>query len=125
MKRHECFFDLLVLMILIDFGCSMPPEIEPQPTQAKAATSLSHPLPTEPSPTPAYVPTFETAVCQFATTIEAAIQCGYLIVPEDRAHPERIIRLHVAIIASRSSSSAPDPVVYLNGGSRRPYPGRD
>lgn len=121
MKRHIFLINLLVLMILFSFGCSTPPEIEPQPTQAADATAVQPPtvVPTptsEPTPTPAYRPAFETAVCQFTYTVEAKIECGYLIVPEDRAHPERMIRLHVAIIASHSSSPAPDPVVYLNGG---------
>ena len=44
------------------------------------------------------------------------IQCGYLIVPEDRENPERTIRLHVAVVSSRSSTPAPDPVIFLAGG---------
>ena len=118
MKRHKLFVDLLVLMILFSFGCSTPPEIEPHPTQTAEATVVQPPIipTTEPTPTPAYMPAFETAVCQFTYTVEANIECGYLIVPEDRTHPERMIRLHVAIIVSHSSSPTPDPVVYLNGG---------
>ncbi|MCB0032396.1 MAG: alpha/beta fold hydrolase [Anaerolineales bacterium] len=118
MNRHNICIRLLALMILFSVGCSTPPEIEPHPAQTADATAVQPPIipTTEPTPVPAYVPAFETAACQFTSTVEADIQCGTLIVPEDRAHPERMIRLHVAVIASRSSNPAPDPVVYLNGG---------
>ena len=48
-------------------------------------------------------------------------RCGYLVVPENRAHPNgRTIRLGVAIVPAASPTPAPDPVVYLSGG-----PGED
>ena len=68
------------------------------------------------TPAPAYTSFFETADCQFEHNIEAEVQCGYLVVPEQRSRPERTIRLHTAIIPSRSSTPLPDPLVFLNGG---------
>ena len=48
---------------------------------------------------------------------EKGIDCGYLVVPEDRSQPEGPqIKLAVAIIHSSNSSPAPDPVVFLYGG---------
>jgi hypothetical protein len=46
-----------------------------------------------------------------------AARCGHLVVPENRSRPTaRSIRLAVAIVPPVSPTSAPDPVVYLQGG---------
>ena len=83
------------------------PTAEPEPTDPPEPTAV---------PAPAYEPEFESASCEFETPEGRDVTCGYLIVPENRSQPEKTIRLHVAIFASESSSSAPDPVVYLDGG---------
>ena len=63
------------------------------------------------------VPRFESAECQFEIPLGQTVECGYLIVPEDRSQPDGpTIRLHVAIFRSHSDNPAPDPVVYLAGG---------
>jgi pimeloyl-ACP methyl ester carboxylesterase len=63
------------------------------------------------------LPRFESAECAFTAPSGRAVECGYLIVPEDRQNPEGgTLRLHVAIIKAASSNPAPDPVVYLEGG---------
>ncbi len=64
----------------------------------------------------AEVPRFEyTACAPFPLDVE--MDCGYLIVPEDRSQPDGpTIRLAVAIFKARLQDSAPDPVVYLAGG---------
>jgi pimeloyl-ACP methyl ester carboxylesterase len=47
----------------------------------------------------------------------AIVQCGYLIVPENRSNPQsRTIKVAYAIIKARGSNPQPDPVVYLTGG---------
>ena len=57
-------------------------------------------------PPPAYAPRFEPAGCPFDSGGER-VECGYLLVPEDRAHPERAtLKLALAIVRSRSSISA-------------------
>jgi hypothetical protein len=44
-------------------------------------------------------------------------ECGYLLVPLDRANPDGpTIKLSVAIFKATGDNPAPDPVVYLNGG---------
>ncbi len=74
----------------------------------------STPIPS-PIPTIVYTPTFENATCQF-TAPTADVNCGYLIVPEDRTgDPSHTIKLAVAIYHSRSQSPA-EPVVFLQGG---------
>ena len=90
----------------------VPPTVTPSPT----ATPLP-PTPT-PQPTPTPRPTlYEPASCQFPEPPGYEIECGTLTVPEDRSRPEgRQIRLHTAIVKSRSANPAPDPVVHLVGG---------
>jgi pimeloyl-ACP methyl ester carboxylesterase len=63
---------------------------------------------------------FEAAPCpKTPHPIEAlkGARCGYLVVPEDRAHPNgREIRNAVAIVPSQSKKPKPDPVVFMTGG---------
>ena len=79
------------------------------------------------SPTPARAdastPRFEPGPCPPNTPLSYTIQCGYLVVPEDRRgvgtgeRPlARTIRLAVAVIKSRAPNPAPDPLIILNGG---------
>ncbi|HEX3737865.1 MAG TPA: hypothetical protein VHV53_10010, partial [Solirubrobacterales bacterium] len=66
------------------------------------------------------VPRFEAAACPKTPHPIAALKtahCGYLVVPEDRAHPDgRTIRNAVAILPARSKNPKPDPVVFMTGG---------
>jgi pimeloyl-ACP methyl ester carboxylesterase len=65
----------------------------------------------------AYQPVFESAPCAFVVPTGYSPDCGYLVVPENRARPgSPSIRLHVAIFRSRSRLPVPDPVVHLAGG---------
>lgn len=44
-------------------------------------------------------------------------ECGYVILPEDRTQPDgAVVRIAYALLHSRSSTPAPDPIVYLIGG---------
>jgi pimeloyl-ACP methyl ester carboxylesterase len=48
---------------------------------------------------------------------ETAIECGYVVVPEDRSNPDSpTIQIAVAILRSESADPLPDPVIYLEGG---------
>ena len=72
------------------------------------------PIPS-PLPTVVYTPKFENATCQF-TAPTADVNCGYLIVPEDRTgDPSHTIKLAVAVYHS-SSQNPVEPVVFLQGG---------
>lgn len=108
-------FYLIVAVSLLAFiwlaGCDTEEDSGPtaEPTPNPTATP-------RPTPTPLYEPVFETAGCQFPVPSGVELECGYLIVPEDRANPERTIRLHIAIVPSASDAPAPDPMVYLSGG---------
>jgi pimeloyl-ACP methyl ester carboxylesterase len=65
----------------------------------------------------AYTPVFEPATCPFDVPEGATVDCGTVIVPEDRSGvPTDTVRLAVAIYRSFSDAPAPDPVIYLQGG---------
>ncbi len=62
-------------------------------------------------------PNWQPTECPAPLPTTAKVECGYLTVPEDHAHPEgRTIQIAVAILKSRAEVSAPDPLVFLNGG---------
>jgi pimeloyl-ACP methyl ester carboxylesterase len=63
-------------------------------------------------------PRFEPSGCYFNYTPGThQVECGYLVVPEDRSQPDGpTVKLHVAIFKSRAAHPAPDPVIYVAGG---------
>ena len=67
------------------------------------------------------LPRWEPADCRFSISLEETVECGYVVVPEDRdlinsGEPAATVRLHTAIVRSRSLTPASDPVIYLSGG---------
>ena len=89
----------------------------------------SSPIPTPIPPTPTadphaearaelgYAPVFEPAPCRFHKPPGFDLECGDLVIPEDRSQPDGAqVRLHVAIFRSRSEDPKPDPLIYLTGG---------
>lgn len=64
-----------------------------------------------------YEPTFESDDCFFDVPSNMEIDCGYLIVPEDRTlRSTTNIELAVAIIRNETGSTLPDPIIHLSGG---------
>jgi hypothetical protein len=49
------------------------------------STPTSSPLPT---PTPLPLPIFEPAECKYGSVGSGSVECGYLIVPENRSKPD-------------------------------------
>ncbi len=90
-----------------------------EPTSAPPAEATSAPT-AVPEPTPvlaSYEPVFEESRCPFEMASETTVDCGYLVVPEDRSNPDGPqVRLAVAIIRSSAAQPAPDPLFYLEGG---------
>jgi len=63
------------------------------------------------------VPRFEPSGCPIDVPSEPPIDCGYLVVPEDRDDPQGpTIRMPIIIIHSRRDDAAPDPIVFTMGG---------
>ena len=111
-------FSLLAATIL---ACNLPsPTVPASPTlPSRPAQQTIVPSPALSVPTTAipYQPIFEAAPCAFPVPSGYNPECGYLILPENRARPDtRLIRLHVAIFRNRASQPNADPVVHLAGG---------
>lgn len=110
----------------------LPPAIADLLTPVRIPTQITVPLaaahtstPTSgtptaipsPKPTVSYTPVFENAACPFDTPSGAGVNCGYLIVPEDRTgDPSHTIRLAVAVYHSTDRNPAAEPVLFLQGG---------
>jgi pimeloyl-ACP methyl ester carboxylesterase len=66
---------------------------------------------------PSSPPHFEQSACPIEFPPPLKVDCGVLTVPENRVKDNgRTIRLPVAIVRARSSSPAPDPIVFVTGG---------
>ena len=96
-----------------------PPTVTPTPTAPPANT----PVPADPTPvtTSAGLPEteawFEPDVCRIREPQGVIVQCGNLVVPENRSDPDsRMIELHVMVFGTASRNPAPDPLLYLAGG---------
>jgi pimeloyl-ACP methyl ester carboxylesterase len=100
---------MLCALLLLLAGC----------TDAPQPVASHSPLPRPgkgPKPAPSYTPRFVAVGCPFDAAGEH-VDCGYLVVPENRARPgARQVKLAVAIIRSRAAQPRPDPLLYLEGG---------
>lgn len=60
---------------------------------------------------------FEPGPCAVQVAGDERIDCGVLVVPENRSKPgSRTIRLAVTIFRARSAAPLPDPIVFIPGG---------
>ena len=107
--KKKLFLTAMALTLLLT-SCGQP-VASPTPTVVAPEPTAT----IEPTQEP--VATFEEALCPFEVPEDAVIECGYLIVPEDRADPDsRNIRLAVAIFRHADGAPEPDPIIYLEGG---------
>lgn len=104
----------IVILIMIASGCA--PGVT-EPTQTEIHSPILPTATETATPRQSQTPRFEPADCQFQKPSGYEIECGYLVVPENRSKMEGAqIRLHVAIFKSTNSTPEPDPVVHLVGG---------
>ncbi|HLO28455.1 MAG TPA: alpha/beta fold hydrolase [Anaerolineales bacterium] len=118
MSRHIRWLLLFTFSISI-FACDLATSLPtPSPSTETIVSPASSPsAPPAGMPTITYQPAFEPGPCAFAVPSGYSPDCGYLVVPENRAHPNSpSIRLHLAIFRNRTGSPVPDPVVHLAGG---------
>jgi pimeloyl-ACP methyl ester carboxylesterase len=111
---------LLVLLPMLLVACGDRSTPTATVTRQKPTVTPTKATP-EPAATAEPEPTFEEAPCPFELPsghVEGeTVECGYLIVPENRVDPDgRDIRLAVAIFRHPDGASEPDPIVYLEGG---------
>jgi pimeloyl-ACP methyl ester carboxylesterase len=99
---------MILVILIITLAACRP---EPSPTLEPTPTSLPTEVPE------LAVPRFEPAECAFSPSFISYVDCGYLIVPEDRDRSDSpTIRLHVAVAHSLGRDPEPDPLIYLSGG---------
>lgn len=115
------FHRSLLVLVLAALACSLPYTSTSPGALASAVaatlTAVPSATPVPATPTPSYQPVFEPADCAFARPPGTQPQCGYLVVPENRAVAGgRTIKLHVAIFRSSAEGPSPDPVLHLAGG---------
>jgi pimeloyl-ACP methyl ester carboxylesterase len=66
---------------------------------------------------PAYTPHFESTTCTLNYPSGYTVDCGFLVVPENRTLPQgKTIRVAVARIHARNTNPQPDPVIFVAGG---------
>ncbi len=92
MRSLLVFFGLLLLV---------PPFSIQQPLSAQSDTT----------------PVFEPAPCPVDFPAGVDVDCGMVIVPQDRAHAdERTLRLAVAVFKAHRNNPVADPLIFLDGG---------
>jgi pimeloyl-ACP methyl ester carboxylesterase len=100
----------------------LPPDTSSPPTDTPRVADTPQPTPrAQSTAVPEPVVRFEDAACPFVLPegqIEGvSVECGHLVVPEDRAQPDgATLRLAVAIFHPADADPEPDPVIYLEGG---------
>ncbi len=145
MSRRLLALLVLLASLLAVSACDLLPQptATPAPTATPVATATDTPTPTA-SPTTTQTPTatstatrtatltatltptpkpavFEKVSCPFRLPVGVSegkdVDCGYLVVPEDRSDPQsRSIRLAVAIFRNPGKTVKADPIIYLSGG---------
>ena len=87
------------------------------PTIIQTITSTAAPILPTSTQAPFSLPVFEPSACKFEYNSPVNVDCGYLIVPENRNKSDSPpIRIHVAIFKSTNPDPKPDPVIYVAGG---------
>jgi pimeloyl-ACP methyl ester carboxylesterase len=63
------------------------------------------------------VPRIESSDCVYTADSAHKTHCGYLVVPENRHHPQgKVIKLPFIYVESNNPAKKPDPVLYTGGG---------
>ena len=114
--RRMAVLAVLAVLTSVVAGCSSDDEAgTPDPEAAETTTTAAQ---------ADYVPMFEPTACDSDRVPEdtATVECGTLVVPEDRTEADGPqVRLPVAIVRTASPTKQPDPIIYFSGGPG--YPG--
>jgi ABC-type multidrug transport system ATPase subunit/pimeloyl-ACP methyl ester carboxylesterase len=121
---EKIILTLLTLALLLT-GCSQsdtPADPAPSAIDTTARTDEATPDEqdkNEPADLMELFVRFEAGTCPFEVPSggEYAVECGFVVVPEDHSDPDgSTIRLAVAVIKDLSDAHQPDPVMLLSGG---------
>jgi pimeloyl-ACP methyl ester carboxylesterase len=125
---------MMILLLLLITACTrIEPSLTPVPSNVPTAVpkrdtptfvveevqmaTVTQTVTATPTQEPGSYPIFIPGDCRFEPP-GGSVECGDLIVPEDRDHPGgATVSLHVAIFRSFDSNPEPDPVIYLMGGA--------
>jgi len=126
------YFRVSIVIVLFMFvsACNYPSTSDLPTTASPLSTILPLPWPETSTPSlttippqatiqavPYPEPVFQPAPCAFPIPPGYSPDCGYLLVPENRARPGGpLIQMHIAIFRSIAEGPSPDPVVHLSGG---------
>ncbi|MDJ0769971.1 MAG: alpha/beta fold hydrolase [Ilumatobacter sp.] len=118
MTRRASLSAAVAIVLVSAAACGSGSEQESTATRETEASTTAPASTTPPSTTPPPGPSaFEAVPCRFQNTTGFQAACGDLSVPEDRSDTDSpTITLHVAVFKALTSSPAPDPIVYLDGG---------
>lgn len=106
MFRMKRLFTLFLPVALVFSAC--------QPIRVPAPSA-------EPAPAKGYTPIYEPGDCFYEIPEGEQVECGYLIVPEDRNQPAGpTIKVHVVNFKSKSAAPKPDPIILVPGGPGSP-----
>jgi pimeloyl-ACP methyl ester carboxylesterase len=109
--RRLTLTSLTCIVLLLAAACTEPPS----PPVARDGSARPTKVPKADGQ--AYTPRFIAVGCPFERDDEHDVDCGYLVVPENRAKPAgREVKLAVAIVRSTAERPRPDPLLYLEGG---------
>lgn len=106
---------LVAVLVILAAGSSLFLSIRQNNARVQATATAKA------MPTPAYKAIYKTSPCPFspaAGIVEGTdVTCGFLTVPEDRAHPHgKTIQLAVAIFKGSGNNASSIPTLYLTGG---------
>ena len=106
MSHTHYVFAILLLAALFVSAC--------QPIQAPSVAGV-------PAEATTYTPRFEPEACRYEIAEGDQVECGYLIVPEDRSNPDGpTIRVYVVNFKAKAANPEPDPVILVPGGPGAP-----
>lgn len=109
---------IMVALVSLASACGpaatvISPTVTLTPTAIPTAINTIQPT-SKQEPT---VPFFEPSACMFEYSERVKVECGYLIVPENRSKPDSpSIRIHFGVFKSANPNPKPDPVIYVAGG---------
>ena len=105
----------MVLTLLL-VGCGWP-AASPAPTETVPGPAVMIDPTTAAERTHEPTATFEETPCPFDLPRDLAVECGFVVVPQDHNDPAGpTIRLAVVVLKDQSEEHQPDPVILLAGG---------